>query len=97
MGNMILAAPDDSVGKKHVWSFAEFGQECAGGFFSEQTRGGGAISAPKFDLPDESVGPSSHEFSSSSHHSVVATVEDEPCPLTARSFICVDPTGIIWK
>ena len=53
--------------------------------------------AAKLDLPVESAGPSSHEFSSSSHHSVVSKLEVPLCPPTARSRGWVDPTGIIWK
>ena len=55
------------------------------------------MSAAKLDLPLESAGPSSQEFSSSSHHSDVSKLEVPFCPPTARSLRCVDPTGIIWK
>ena len=55
------------------------------------------MSAAKFDLPLESAGPSSQEFSSSSHHSDVSRVWYAPSPPTARSRGRVDPTGIIWK
>ena len=51
---------------------------------SVQTRSVGAMIAPKFDLPVESAGPSSQEFSSSSHHSDVSKVEAPFCQPTAR-------------
>ena len=53
--------------------------------------------AAKLDLAFESVGPSSQESPSSSHHSDVANIEAPFWPPTARSRWCVDPTGIIWK
>ena len=62
---------------------------------SAQTTCAGAMSAAKFDLPIESAGPSSQEFSSSSHHSDVSKVEVPFCPPTAKSRGWVDPTGII--
>ena len=53
--------------------------------------------APKFDLLVESVGPSSHLLSSSSHHSDVSSVEVSFCPPIASSRGCFDPIGIILK
>ena len=62
-----------------------------------QTSSGTAMSAPKFDLLVERLGPSCQEFDSSSHHSDVSKTEVLPCPPTAKSLFCVDPTGMSLK
>ena len=80
-----------------TWSFSSKGQECGCGLFSEQTRWAGTMMASKFDLSVESAGPSSHLFSSSSHHSDVSKIEVPVCPPIASSRGCFDPTGIILK
>ena len=73
------------------------GQECAGGATSEHTRFGGAICAAKLNLSVAISGPSSQEFSSSSHHSDVLEADVPLCPPIAMSRGWVKPTGIIWK